>query len=401
MGRRPGWTHRTVLMLEPKNAGETIGSLFGLLLTASVAVAALAYRTDRWPDEWRPTPDVSSGIPLIVAAVAGGLAVLCLASAVVYGRRWRTARAIERLSNDPRLGPLLPDTTRSASAWAVPSAAEIPALTVDTVKARKLPRVKPVVRRVTAERNVLGAPPLRIAYLRLFDNQPRIRTFLEGAWREFGYIVLLRSATSVSPAEYRAARRSGDLAGLFINSHERLDEELGRAPRQPLGRGRHVIRAIAPRAVRTRDSHGSYPVLGLLCHGQFWQAALDVVLSRVDLVVLDLSGFTEKNVGTDYELQRVVDRVPLERVVFLADERSNHRFLEEQIRAAWRAMADGSPNVGRRPRNALVAITDHLVSSQQQSSGGQTTTQVRLVANRRRSRRVAAVAAARARGQAA
>jgi hypothetical protein len=85
----------------------------------------------------------------------------------------------------------------------------------------------------------------------------------------------------------------------------------------------------------------------------------------------------------------------------LADERSDRRFLEEQIHAAWRAMADGSPNVGRRPRRALVAITDHLVSSQQQSSGGQTTTQVRLVANRRQSRRVAAVAAARARDQAA
>ena len=44
------------------------------------------------------------------------------------------------------------------------------------------------------------------------------------------------------------------------------------------------------------------------------QALLDLaarqLLRYVDLVVLDLSGFTTRNLGTGYELQRVIDLFP-------------------------------------------------------------------------------------------
>ena len=62
--------------------------------------------------------------------------------------------------------------------------------------------------RVTRDRNVVGLPPLQIVYLRVFENGARARTFVRGGWCEFGYVRLLRSAASVSPAEYRASRRA-------------------------------------------------------------------------------------------------------------------------------------------------------------------------------------------------
>jgi hypothetical protein len=115
------------------------------------------------------------------------------------------------------------------------------------------------------------------------------------------------------------------------------------------------------------------------------------LLERVDLVVLDLSGFRPQNVGTRYELQRVVDRFPIEHVVFLADPQSNQRFLTAEIQEAWSAMADGSPNAVATPKQAVVAITDYFYAdSSMQSDSSHTST--RLMARRPETRRVAAMA---------
>ena len=51
-----------------------------------------------------------------------------------------------------------------------------------------------------------------------------------------------------------------------------------------------------------------------------------MLLDWADLVVLDLSGFTPDNLGVRYELQRVIDKVPIERVILLADRRSDRNF---------------------------------------------------------------------------
>ena len=115
------------------------------------------------------------------------------------------------------------------------------------------------------------------------------------------------------------------------------------------------------------------------------------MLERVDLVVLDLSGFRPENAGTRYELQRVVDRFPIERVVFLVDPQSNQRFLTTQIQEAWSLMAEGSPNAVAVPKQALVAVTDYFYAeSSMQSDSSHTNT--RLMARRAETRRVAAAA---------
>jgi hypothetical protein len=147
-----------------------------------------------------------------------------------------------------------------------------------------------------------------------------------------------------------------------------------------------------------RDRYGSYPVRAVLCHGTFSKHAVDVLLDEMDLVVVDLSGYTERNAGTRYEMQRVIDRVPVECVVFLADQHSRKKFLEHELRLAWTSMASGSPNAATlEPRTALVAITDHFrTSSQTSQHGGTEQVQVRLEANRRPSRRVVAAAHDRA-----
>jgi hypothetical protein len=388
---RPGFSQKAVLYLEPSRATATIGCVVLLLIAALVVGGAVSY------ESWRPDVqtelfgDVSDGTLAIVAGVAGLVGVAAVLGAIVNGRRWRTSRAVKRLSENPLVAGFLPDF--GAVSRPVQPASAVPPLDVRVVKPSKLPKPAAKLRHVTVEANVIGRPPLHIAYLRLFENQPRLRTFLDGPWREFGYVYLLKSAAAVTPAELRAARRDGDVAGLFVTTRERLIGELAAHRDVPNPKGRLRIRRVAASTIRVRDRYGSYPIRAVLCHGTFWRQAVDELLARVDLAVVDLSGYTDKNAGTRYEVQRVIDRMPIERVVFLADQRSKTRFLHSELDVAWSQMAAGSPNEGIAPRTAIVAVTDDFrTTSQQNQQGGTDTVQVRLVARRRPTRRLVAMA---------
>ena len=399
-GPRPGRGQVLVLHLEPKRAAQTVGYAFMTILALAAAAAALLYRTDVWPTEWRFHPEVPNRVPLTAAAVAVLIALLSLAAAVANGRRWHIARVVEGLSEDREMAHLFPHVEASSQPR---RASIVPALDVSIVKARKLPKPHSKLRPLTPSRNVIGQRPLRIAYLRLFENQPRIRTFIQGAWREFGHVYLLRSAASVTPAEYRRAKNSGDIAGIFADSPHQILPALD--SRAVHGKGRYRLKTVGPYTVKVRDKYGTYSVHAFLCHGAFWKAAVDMLLARVDLVVLDLSGFLPQNVGTHYELQRVVDRFPIEQVVFLADPSTDREFVTAQIESAWSEMAAGSPNAGPGRKEAMVVVTDLIArqTTQVQSAGApgqaghqaQTQVRVRLVARRRETRRVAAMAQAR------
>ena len=62
--------------------------------------------------------------------------------------------------------------------------------------------------------------------------------------------------------------------------------------------------------------------------------------------MIDLTGFGLENTGTAYELQRVIDRFPVERVTLLAAPTSDRPFLAAQIRR--RVVADGCRIAERR-----------------------------------------------------
>ena len=153
---------------------------------------------------------------------------------------------------------------------------------------------------------------------------------------------------------------------------------------------------MAPTTVKVRDKYGCYPMVAVLCHGRFWKAAVDDLLGFVDLVVLDLSGYTDAHAGTHHELQRIVDVFPIERVVLLADPASNTKFLVARIQETWTTMAATSPNATpSTPRHVPLAVTDRLHQSTSTDSNGNSSTQVRLVADRKRTRQLATMAQGR------
>ena len=293
----------------------------------------------------------------------------------------RVLAGVKRLAEDPALAGLLPPDEADERR---PVAPHRPDLRVEFVSKPWFGGQPRPLHRVEEHRNVVGRRPLSILYLRVFENQPRARTFIKGAWREFGYVHLLRSATAVDPATFRKAREGGGLPALFIASDDRLNAALAGAPTAPMPRGWHRERTIAGSTVLVRDRYAAYPVRSLICHGTYWKRAIALLLARSDLVVLDLSGYLPRNDGTRYELQRLVDTVPFERVVLVADPRSGKRFLRAELTRAWDNMAAGSPNAGVGVATVEIAIIDYYRRFERQTSSG-TTEQTRLELHARRS----------------
>ena len=293
--------------------------------------------------------DVSPGSLILVAL----LVMLGVAGAWRAWSTWRISRAVTRLAEE--LGPAVPLHDADVS---LRRAAPIPPLDVTFVESG---RTRGSVQRITAEANSFGDPPPPILYLRLFDNAKGTQRFLAGPWREYGYVHLLRTAASVTPDELEVARRAGSADALFITSEVELETVLATAPRAPERRPEspNVTARVLGWVTRGRgtgsdDGYPVYPARQLLCHDAIWKRVVDILLARVDLVVLDLSGYHREHVGTGYELQRVVDRFPIERVLMLASRMSDERFLEAQVRAAWSQMAAGSPNAGPTRRSVLI-----------------------------------------------
>ena len=204
------------------------------------------------------------------------------------------------------------------------------------------------------------------------------------------YVYMLRGASSVTPREL--LKTCGEADGRTCSSPRPLSSQwrLQHARTKPERPGRRVFRDLAPKTIRTRDRYGGYPPVAVLCHGSFWREAVDELLQQVDAVCMDLSGFTRKNEGAAYELQRVVDRFPIERVLFLMDNRGSEKFLRAAIQRAWLQLAQGSPNAGTGLRRTQRAKTDryHTII-QTNDRGAETGRQTRLVAVRSQTRGLA------------
>ena len=275
-----------------------------------------------------------------------------------------------------------------------PVATSAAPLTIDIVERRCAPGAPSAPRQVSRDANVFGDRPMPIASALVRARTPDVRRLLQGPWRELGPVTLLRSGWSMSAHELDVAR--GALDERVIDTPERLRAALERTVavvdpkgrrvisrrRRPAGRGRRPLRRLCrQRRAVPRQA---------LARGD--QCAAGPGRARRGRPGRGRSPTTRRRWTT---CNPVVDRVPIERVVFLADQRSDTAFLADRITAAWNAMADGSPNDDGLPRRRSIAVTDHMPHSHRR--GAACRRRVPLRARRRQTRRVAALAHARAR----
>jgi hypothetical protein len=83
----------------------------------------------------------------------------------------------------------------------------------------------------------------------------------------------------------------------------------------------------------------------LFCSDEMWREAVTRLMAEASLVVMDLRGFTPDRRGCIYELQTLLDTVPLARLVFLFDRTTHLRALETVLGEHWQRLDVNSPNL--------------------------------------------------------
>ena len=62
--------------------------------------------------------------------------------------------------------------------------------------------------------------------------------------------------------------------------------------------------------------------------------------------MMDLRSFTENNAGCVFEINELINSVPLERLVFIIDETTDKSLLDRILDESYRDLSIGSPNRG-------------------------------------------------------
>ena len=110
---------------------------------------------------------------------------------------------------------------------------------------------------------------------------------------------------------------------------------------------------IAPRLQAldsARDPDGRCRVHELFCSNATWRETVLALMDRAGAVLLDLREYHPGRLGTRFELEAVLQRVPLRRLVVLVAAGDDPAVVEAEVRDAWRLVdprgrSDGSPRL--------------------------------------------------------
>lgn len=190
---------------------------------------------------------------------------------------------------------------------------------------------------INIQQSAFADSPLKMLFLFVFGSGDNINTLMQGLgaqWRLFGSMQLLKGTS-------------------YIDSKEMLPALMGR-DRDLLATTPEEVMLRIKAFVTTPHWLGLYNINSILCNDDVWQLSFDILLDGVDVVCMDLCGFSSKNRGCTYELGGLINRLPSSRFVLLIDSTTDKQFLWQILRSAWESMAIDSPN--RQPNATPIQI---------------------------------------------
>jgi len=147
-------------------------------------------------------------------------------------------------------------------------------------------------------------------------------------WRYVGSIRLIAgpdlATSTVEPHEFLDFL-SGKLARRFIDNSQTLDLRISEMDVQP-------------------DRDGQFRVNDFFCYEDTWRMVLSRLISKSDVVLMDLRGFSSQNAGCVFEISELINTVPLGRVLFIIDDTTDELFLRQVMQQSWDHMRPMSPN---------------------------------------------------------
>jgi hypothetical protein len=181
--------------------------------------------------------------------------------------------------------------------------------------------------RAALERRYPVQPPANLLALRVFGS-PSLKDFmaLTSYWRWMGTTQRLDGPDT-----------SGDKAA------DVLAVITGRA-NERIVKTEQDLEAVLAGFREDVDGELRYTLNSMQCSNATWQQALERLLAKADVVVMDLSGFSSERLGCKHELGKLVEKVGLDRVLLLVDDSTNLGLLEQVLEEAWERTSPDSPN---------------------------------------------------------
>ncbi len=173
---------------------------------------------------------------------------------------------------------------------------------------------------------------ITLLLLRVFGFRERSERLLDELghkWRYAGPVTLISAP---------------DLATSYVEPHEFFDFLGGRLSRSFVKNPDDLAQRIDQMDARS-DPDGRYRVNEFFCHADTWQPTMRALAHRSDAVLMDLRSFAETNQGCAYELQQLLDIVPLDRIVVVIDQTTDRVLLERMLPGMWAALSPESPNL--------------------------------------------------------
>jgi hypothetical protein len=133
------------------------------------------------------------------------------------------------------------------------------------------------------------------------------------------------ASRTIEPATFLEFIR-GRIKRLFVRTPQDLEERLAAIDRLP-------------------DPDARFRVNQLFCSDDMWKEAVTRLMESATLVVMDLRGFSSQRAGCVFEIQTLLDVVPLERLVFLFDQTTHRDELKAVLADRWRQLDATSPNL--------------------------------------------------------
>jgi len=78
-----------------------------------------------------------------------------------------------------------------------------------------------------------------------------------------------------------------------------------------------------------------YSLKSIYCYNSTWKYELELILSGIDFVVMDLRNFAEKNKGCIFEISYIMSYMPLDHIIFLIDHQTDEKFVKDTLADAF------------------------------------------------------------------
>lgn len=177
-----------------------------------------------------------------------------------------------------------------------------------------------------------ATPPLRpLLLLRVFKGSSASEAFLDrfvAYWRFAAPVWMIGgpdlAGAQMEPTEFFAFLRRR-LDRLFVRSPAEISERVGQLDGE-------------------RDPDGRLRINELFCTSSTWQATVLALLERAAVVMLDLREYTAAHAGTRYEIFQIMNVAPIEKVIVLIGVGDDEQAVVAELRTAWNAMHEASPN---------------------------------------------------------